>query len=457
MTDTTYDLIVIGAGPAGYWGAARAGSAGLKTLVVEKKTLGGVCLNEGCIPSKTILNSAKIYDKTRKGEKYGIKATGITYDQKQVLKRKKKVVKMLVAGVRSKLKGSGVEVAEGTARIAGRNDSGYSVEVNDKEFTGKNLLIATGSEPLIPSIPGIGKAMKNGSAVTSSGALDLAKIPESLVVIGGGYIGLEMGSYFSTVGSRVTVVEMLDHIAGETDREISGLLLERCKENGMDFRLNSKVIKIDEGGVVCKNDTREFSLRAETILLSMGRAPTIENLGLETIGVETRQGHIEVDREGRTNQPGVYAAGDVNGRSMLAHTAYREADVCVNNIMGKKDIMRYGAIPSVIYTDPEVAVVGETEAGAEEKGLEFETARLPMNYSGRYVAENEEKENIAKILVEKKHRKLIGIHLIGNYSSEIIYGAAMMIENEMRVKDVREIVFPHPTVSEIIREGVFQL
>ncbi len=457
MTDTTYDLIVIGAGPAGYWGAARAGSAGLKTLVVEKKTLGGVCLNEGCIPSKTILNSAKIYDKTRKGEKYGIKATGITYDQKQVLKRKKKVVKMLVAGVRSKLKSSGVEIAEGTAHIAGRNGSGYSVEVNDKEFTGKNLLIATGSKPLIPPIPGIRESLKNEFAVTSSGALDLAKIPESLVVIGGGYIGLEMGSYFSTVGSSVTVVEMLDHIAGETDREISGLLLERCKENGMDFRLNSKVIKIDEGGVVCKNDTREFSLRAETILLSMGRAPTIENLGLETIGVETRQGHIEVDREGRTNQPGVYAAGDVNGRSMLAHTAYREADVCVNNIMGKKDIMRYGAIPSVIYTDPEVAVVGETEAGAEEKGVEFETARLPMNYSGRYVAENEEKENIAKILVDKKHRKLIGVHLIGNYSSEIIYGAAMMIENEMRVKDVREIVFPHPTVSEIIREGVFQL
>ena len=188
----------------------------------------------------------------------------------------------------------------------------------------------------------------------------------------------------------------------------------------------------------------------------MADGRVVQNIGLENIGVEVENGAIKTDERGKTNVPEVYAAGDVNGKSMLAHTAYREAEVCVNNMLGRRDIMRYNAVPSVIYTNPEVACVGETEETAREKGIEFEVVKLPMRYSGRYVAENEGGDGICKLLINKKYRNLIGVHMIGNYSSEIIYGACIMIETEMRIRDIKELVFPHPTVSEIIREGIFQ-
>ncbi|MDI3547642.1 MAG: dihydrolipoamide dehydrogenase [Halanaerobiales bacterium] len=453
----SYDLIIIGGGPAGYLGAERAGHVGLKTLLIEKRFLGGVCLNEGCIPTKTLLNSAKIYDKARYGEKYGVLAGDIKFDHQKVLTRKNKVVRTLVGGIRAQLKRNKVEVVEGFGKIIGKSSKGYQVKVYDQTYTGKRLLIATGSQPIIPPIPGLEDGLKKGFVLTNREILDLKTIPERLVIIGGGVIGLEMASYFNSAGSEVTVVEMLDHIAGETDREISNILLKNYQKKGVEFKLNSKVVRVNDSSVVYEDDGQEYTLKADKVLISIGRTPVIEGIGLETIGVETEGRAIKVDERGRTNLPEVYAAGDVNGKSLLAHTAYREAEVCINNMTGKRDIMRYNAIPAVIYTNPEVASVGETEETAGKKGIEFEVANVSMRYSGRYVAENEGGDGICKILVDKKHRKIIGVHMIGNYASEIIYGAAMMIETEMRVKDVQELVFPHPTVSEIIREGIFQL
>ena len=235
---------------------------------------------------------------------------------------------------------------------------------------------------------------------------------------------------------------MLDHIAGPTDSEISQILLKNYEKKGIRFMLSSKVTKVDSNAVVYESNGQTHSVEADKVLMSIGRRPATEGLGLENIGVELERGRVKVDEKCQTNVPGVYAAGDVNGKSMLAHTAYRESEVAVNNMLGKKDTMRYNAIASVIYTNPEVAGVGETEQTAADKGIEFETAKLPMMYSGRYMAENEGGDGICKILIDKKQRKLIGVHMIGNYSSEIIYGAALMIEMEMRVDDVKELVFP---------------
>lgn len=452
-----YDLIVIGGGPAGYLGAERAGRKGLKTLLIEKRAVGGVCLNEGCIPSKTLLHSAKIYDYARFSEKYGVKAENVSFDHKAVIKRKNKVVKTLIAGIKSQLKASKVELIEGVGTIEGRGDEGYLIRVGDQIYTGKRLLIATGSVPAIPPIPGVEEGLEEGYVLTSREILDIESIPESLVIVGGGVIGLEMASYFNSAGSKVTVIEMLDHIAGDTDREISNILMRNYEKKGIDFKLNAKVTEIGPGKVIYEQEGQRYELEAEKVLISVGRRPNIEGLGLERIGVEAERGCIKVDETGLTNVPNVYAAGDVNGYSMLAHTAYREAEICVNNMTGKKDIMRYNAIPSVIYTNPEVACVGETEETAKAKGIDYEVANLSMRYSGRYVAENERGDGICKILIDKEYRRIIGVHMIGNPASEIIYGAALMIEMEMRVEDVQELVFPHPTISEIIREGVFQL
>jgi dihydrolipoamide dehydrogenase len=452
-----YDLIVLGGGPAGYLASERAGAAGFNTLLIEKRFVGGVCLNEGCIPSKALLYSAKIYDNARYGEKYGVKVQDISLNHEAVIKRKNKVVKTLVSGIKSQLKRNKVTLVEGFGEITGRTTGGYEVKAGSEIFTGKRLLIATGSMPIAPPIPGIREGIGRGYVLTNREILDIKSAPESLVIIGGGVIGLEMASYFNSAGSKVTIIEMLDHIAGNTDREISGILMKNYQKKGIEFNLNSKAIEIKENSVVFETNGEKAEIGAEKVLMSIGRKPVVDGIGLEKIGVETEKGSIKVDERGKTNVPEVYAAGDVNGFSMLAHTAYREAEVCINNMVGQKDIMRYNAIPSVIYTNPEVACVGETEETAQQKGIEYEVANISMRYSGRYVAENEVGDGICKVLVDKKHRRLIGVHMIGNYSSEIIYGAGIMIETEMRVRDIKELVFPHPTVAEVIREGIFAL
>lgn len=452
-----YDLIVLGGGPAGYLASERAGHAGLSTLLIEKRFIGGVCLNEGCVPSKALLYSAKVYDYTKHGEKYGVTVQGSSLDHGAVIARKNKVVKTLVTGIKGALKKNNVTVVEGLGEITGKTSEGYEVKVNNETYTCKRLLVATGSMPLVPPIPGAKEGMEKGYVLTNREILDLDHVPGSLVIVGGGVIGLEMASYYNSAGSKVTIIEMLDHIAGNTDKEISNILMKNYQKKGVDFKLGAKVVEIKEGSVVYELNGEKLSVQADKILMSIGRRPVVNGIGLENIGVEIERGHIKVDAHGQTNIPGVYAAGDVNGTSMLAHTAYREAEVCISNMLGKKDIMRYNAIPSVIYTNPEVGCVGETEESAKQKGIDYEIANISMRYSGRYVAENEGGDGICKVLVDKKYRKLIGAHMIGNYASELIFGAGIMIETEMRVEDIKEIVFPHPTVCEILREAIFEL
>lgn len=451
-----YDLIIIGGGPAGYLAAERAGEAGLNTLLVEKRFIGGVCLNEGCIPSKALLYSAKLYDGASHGEKYGITVENIKLDHQAVIARKRKVIDTLVGGIKMKLKKLKVTVVEGEGHIEKRNAEGFCVSVNGTEYTGSRLLIATGSEAAVPPIPGLKEGLASGFVLTNREILELQEIPEHLVVIGGGVIGLEMASYFNTAGSKVTVVEMLNKIAGPTDAEISKILQKNYEKKGVTFKLGARVTEVTAKGVVYELNGNKETVEADKVLLSIGRRPSTNGLGLENIGVNTERGAIKTDEQGRTNVAGVYAAGDVNGSHMLAHVAYRESEVAINTILGKKDHMRYNAVPSVIYTNPEVACVGETEESAKAKGMDVACVNLTMKYSGRYVAENEGGDGICKLIIDKKRNRLVGVHMIGNYSSEIIVSAVTMIETEMRIEDIKEIIFPHPTVCEIIREGIFE-
>lgn len=450
------DLAIIGGGPAGYVAAERAGAKGLKVVLFEKRELGGVCLNEGCIPTKTLLYSAKIYDTAIHGDKYGVFAKDATFDFGKIVDRKSRVVRRLVAGVGAKMKAHGVQVVKGQAMIEGRSSEGIKISCNGESLLAANLLVCTGSEAFVPPIPGLKEA--GDIILTNREILALKEQPESLVIIGGGVIGMEFASFYNSLGTKVTVVEMLPEILGGLDKELSAMLRGIYAKRGVEFNLSCKVTKID-GNVVTYVDAEggEHTVSGDKILVSVGRRPVTAGFGLDSLGVEMNRGGIKVDNKMRTNVPGVYAAGDVTGFSLLAHTASREGEVVVNNLTGREDSMRYDAIPGVVYTNPEISGVGLTEQSAKEKGIAYKVATLPMAYAGRFVAENEGGNGVCKVLVGEKYGEVLGVHMLGNPSSEMIYGACMAIEAEMTVKELEEVVFPHPTVSEIFKETVFSL
>lgn len=451
-----FDLAIIGGGPAGYVAAERAGAKGLKVVLFEKRDLGGVCLNEGCIPTKTLLYSAKVYDTAVHGDKYGVFAADATFDFGKIMGRKERVVRRLVAGVGAKMKAHGVQVVKGQAMIEGRSAEGVKITCNEEAYTATNLLVCTGSEAFVPPIPGLKEA--GDVIMTNREVLALKEQPKSIVIIGGGVIGMEFASFYNSLGTQVTVVEMLPEILGGLDEELSAMLRGIYAKKGVAFNLSCKVTKI-EGNVVTFVDSQdqEHTVEGEKILVSVGRRPVTAGFGLESLGVELVRGGIKVDNKMRTNVPGVFAAGDVTGFSLLAHTASREGEVVVNNLTGVEDTMRYNAIPGVVYTNPEISGVGLTEKSAKEKGIDYKVATLPMAYAGRFVAENEGGNGVCKVLVGAKYGEVLGVHMLGNPSSEMIYGACMAIEAEMTLKELEQVVFPHPTVSEIFKETLFAL
>lgn len=446
-----YDLGIIGGGPAGYVAAERAGQKGLKVVLFDKKKLGGVCLNEGCIPTKTLLYTAKLYENAKESAKYGINCNEVSFDFGKIMQRKNSVVTRLVAGVGAAMKKYGVEVVNAHAHIEGRSASQIRIQAGDQTYECSNILVATGSEALIPPIRGLVRE----EIMTNREILEIKALPGSLTIIGGGVIGMEFASFFNSMGTRVTVIEMLDEILGNGDREISAMLRKEFTKKGVAFHLGSKVTEIKGKEVIFEQGGTSRSVASDEILLSVGRKPVTEGFGLENLGVEVVRGGVRIDSRCRTNIPNVYAAGDITGFSLLAHTASREGEVAVNTICGVPDTMRYHAIPSVVYTNPEVASVGLTEEEARQKNIPVRVKTLPMSYAGRFVAENEGKNGVAKILLGQKYNEVLGVHLLGNPASEIIYGAALMIEMQMRLTETEQIVFPHPTVSEIIKETLF--
>ena len=449
-----YDVLIIGGGPAGYRAAERAGHKKLSVALFEERALGGTCLNEGCVPTKTLLYSAKLYDYAKGGaEHYGVKSEKATIDHAAVIARKDKVVKMLVSGVAMQMKGAKVTVVKAAAKVAGKSDNGFVVEAGGERYEGKKLIIASGSVAAVPPIPGLKEAVASGDAVTNREVLALTKAPKKLIVLGGGVIGLEMASYFNSIGTDVTVVEMLDRIGGPTDIDMSKMVQDIYAKRGVKFMLGTKATAVKGTTLEVENAQGKSTLKADKILVAIGRRANSVALNLESIGVNTERGAIPTDEEMKTNVPGVFAIGDVNGKSMLAHTAYREAEVAVNVIAGEKDRMSYSAIPAVIYTNPEVSSVGETEETAKAKGIKYKAVQLPFAFSGRYIAENEGGQGFIKLILAADGT-IIGACAIGNPSSEIIFGLAVAVEKKMTCKSFSKVVFPHPTVGEVFRDAV---
>ena len=448
-----YDLAIIGGGPAGYVAAENAGAKGLKVILFEKRELGGVCLNEGCIPTKTLLYSAKMYDHAQGGKKYGITAENAAYDYKKIADRKTKVVRKLVAGIKMKMEHNNVEVVRGDAYIKDGNTEFINITCNNNDYQATKLLICTGSEAFVPPIPG---TENNDAILTNREILSLTTAPDSLIIIGGGVIGMEFASFYNSLGISVTIIEMLPEILGGIDKEISEMLRAIYTKRGIKFNLNCKVTAI-EGDTVHYTDAEgnTQSVSGNKILMSVGRRPVLTGFGLENIPVEVERG-IKVNAYMQTSMPNVYAAGDVTGFSLLAHTASREGEVAINHILGIEDKMEYNAIPGIVYTNPEVSSVGLTEEQAKTQGIDYRINKLPMTYAGRFVAENEGVTGLCKILVSPDN-KVLGVHILGNTSSEFICVACMAITNSISIENLKRTVFPHPTACEILKESIFNI
>lgn len=443
-----YQLAIIGGGPAGYTAAEVAGKAGLKVILFEKKSLGGVCLNEGCIPTKTLLYAAKMVDSAKHATKYAVQAENVTFDLPKMIQRKQKVVRKLVLGIKAKMTAAGVEVINGEAII----EDAHTIRCNDTLYSCESLLIATGSETFIPPIPGLDQI----AYWTHYDALENKEVPQSLLIVGGGVIGMEFAAFFSNLGVEVTVVEMADEILGGIDAEIAAALRDEYTKKGIRFLLQTKVTGFEkaEDGVkaMLQNEDGDAVVSAQRVLLSAGRRPVTTGFGLERLNLEMNERRcIVVDRFMQSSVSGVYVCGDLNGVSLLAHTAVREAEVAVHHLLGKNDEMSYRAIPGVVYTNPEVASVGESEESLQRKAIAYCKTVIPMTYAGRFVAENEGLNGVCKVLTDNEG-VLLGVHLMGNPASELIVVAGMLIEDRRKLSDLKRYVFPHPTVGEVLRE-----
>lgn len=445
-----YDVAIIGGGPAGYTAAEKAAKGGLSTVLFEKNALGGVCLNEGCVPTKTLLYSAKTYDQIKHASKYAVSAENPSFDYPKIIARKNKVVKKLTAGIRMKMKESGVEVITGEAMIQGKTDEGnILIQCAEQVFDAKNLLVCTGSESVIPPIPGVNET----EYWTSREALQSKELPASLIIIGGGVIGMEFASFFNSMGTEVQVVEMLDKILGPMDKELSDMLQAEYAKRGVKFYLGHKVTGIHGQEVTVEKDGESFTLHGEKVLLSVGRRPVTKGFGLETLALEPYRNGIKVNEYMQTSLPNVYACGDITAFSLLAHTAVSEAEVAIDHILGKARAMSYKAIPGVVYTNPEIAGVGKTEEELQASGTPYQVKKIPMAFSGRFVAENEMGNGVCKLILAEDGT-LIGAHLLGNPASELIVIAGIAIEKGMKAEELTSFVFPHPTVGEILKEAL---
>ena len=444
-----YQVAIIGGGPAGYTAAEAAARAGLSVVLFEKRALGGVCLNEGCIPTKTLLYSAKVYDTARHAQKYAVSVQESAFDLPKIVARKQKVVRKLVLGIKSRLTAAGVTMVTGEAEVVDKSH----VKCGEELYECDNLLLCAGSETFIPPIPGV----ESVPYWTHRDALDCKQLPASLAIVGGGVIGMEFASFFNSLGTKVTVIEMLDEILGGMDGELSALLRADYAKRGITFLTSTKVTALegDDTGVrvSVENVDGASVVEAEKVLLSVGRRPVLKGFGLENLGLEKdERGRIRVDSHMQTSLSGVYACGDLTGFSLLAHTAVREAEVAVHHIAGQDDEMSYTTIPGVVYTNPEIAGVGETEESLQRKGIACRTVKLPMAYSGRFVAENEGVNGVCKLILSE-NGVILGAHVLGNPASEIIVQAGMAISLGLTAGQWARMVFPHPTVGEIFKEA----
>jgi len=462
MTTSRADALVIGSGPGGYVAGIRLAQLGVDTVVVEKAEPGGVCLNVGCIPSKALIHAAKTYEKMGKCESMGISLSEPpTLDVAKLQAWKEGVVRKLTRGVKQLLKANGARFVSGTARFepAGSEVEGRHVVVVEgdgeaQRIAAKHVVIATGSRPI--EIPGFSIDQKR--VLDSTGALALTELPDRLVVIGGGYIGLEIGSVYAKLGSKVTVVEALDTVLAGMDPDCVGTVARKLKKAGVTVHLQARALAWEEKNdhavvTVATKGGEEISIEADKILLSVGRRPNAEGLGLDSVGVATdERGFIGVDSMLRTNVAGIYAIGDVVGGMMLAHKASKEAEVVAEIIGGKNEEMDVRAIPAVVFTDPEIASAGLSEAEAREGGREVRVGKFPFAASGRALAAADT-DGLVKIIADAESGEVLGVHMAGNGVSELIAEAVLGIEMGAVLRDLSLTVHAHPTLSEATREA----
>ena len=441
-----YFLAIIGGGPAGYTAAEKASKAGKDVVLFEQNAVGGTCLNVGCIPTKSLLYGAKQYYNATHAQKYGVSAENVTFDFAAMQKRKTIVVRKLVAGIKQRLNNEHCTLVNGFAKVVNQQPNMVSIECNGETYEAENLLICTGSTNFVPPIPGI----KDNAAVwDSTDALAAAELPKSIIIVGGGVIGMEFATLYHELGVPVTVIEAMPTILPNLDQEVVTVLLDKYRKAGINILTGTKVEEIDGGRVKANGEWYE----AEKILVSVGRRANLN--GLEALtGLELNRGAIVVDDFMKTNLPNVFAAGDVTGKIMLAHVAARQAEVMVGRLLKQIPLQRiaYNAIPSVVYTNPEIATVGITEQQAEELNMTADVRRLPMTFSGRFMAENEGETGLCKMVVDAKTQMVLGVHMIGNPCSEFIAAASFAVRNGYTVPEFQQVVFPHPTVSEILHE-----
>ena len=459
-----YFLAIIGGGPAGYTAAELASKAGKDVVIFEQNALGGTCLNVGCIPTKTLLYSAKQYYHATHADKYGVKAEGVSFDYAKMVQRKTKVVRKLVAGIKQKLNNEHCQVVMGEATIVSRTDDQVIISCGEEQYEAENLLICTGSTNFMPPIPGI---KDNPTVWDSTMALDSKELPQSMIIVGGGVIGMEFATLYHELGVPVTVIEAMPTILPNFDQEVVTILLEKYRKAGIQILTDTKVTELQGNKVLTTNGEYE----AEHILISVGRRANMQ--GLEALtDIEMYRGGIVVDEFMRTNLKNVYAAGDVTGKIMLAHVASRQAEVAVGRMLKQIPLQRiaYNAIPSVVYTNPEIASIGLTEKdlneikegdfapsmSTEEPFVPYEVHKLPMTYSGRFVAENEGETGLCKVIVDKRSKTIMGVHMIGNPCSEFVAAASFAVRMGYTVGEFKQVVFPHPTVGEVLREVIME-
>lgn len=458
MSDAAYDVVVIGGGPGGYVAAIRAAQLGLKTACVEMRpTLGGTCLNIGCIPSKALLHASEVFAEAQHGMgKLGVMASGVKLDLKAMMGHKDSVVGDNVKGIEFLFKKNKIDWLKGRGALKSETE----VEITEgpdkgKVVGAKNIIIATGSD----STPLPGVEVDEKQVVTSTGALELTKVPKHLVVIGGGVIGLEMGSVWARLGAKVTVVEFLDHITPGIDKEVSKTFQRILKKQGMEFRLSTKVTEAKKAktGVTLTVEPAAGGdaeqIKADVVLLSIGRIPYTEGLGLDKVGVKTdKRGVIQVDGHLHTGVGNIYAIGDCVPGAMLAHKAEDEGVMVAELIAGQKPHINYDAIPGIVYTWPEVASVGKTEEELKEAGVAYRVGKFPFTANGRARAMNAT-DGFAKILADKTTDKVLGCHIIGPDAGTLIAEIVTTMEFGGSAEDVARICHAHPTLNEVVKEA----
>ena len=447
-----YDLIVIGGGPGGYVAAIKAAQLGGKVAVIEKEKLGGVCLNWGCIPTKTLLKTAKLYEDILRGEEFGIVGidnSDVKVDWNLLSKRKDNVVKKLVSGIYMLFKKNKIDLFEGMGTVIDKN----KVKVNEEVITGKNLIIATGAKDNLPPIDGLETALESGKIINSKGALQLEEIPKDLVVIGGGVIAVEFATLFNSLGSKVTLIQRSNRILSSTEKEMATTLQKHLIRKGINIVTDTKLKSVTEDGVLIDHKGEEKLFKGDKYLISLGLKPQLK--GIENLNLELdSKGFVKTNERMETNIKGVYAIGDLNGKFALAHVASAEGIVAAENIMGRDSTMNYNIVPSCIYTFPELASVGLTEEEAKEKGYDITVSKFPLAANGKALAEGETL-GFAKIISDNKYGEILGVHIMASNATDMISEAIVAMQIEGTVYDVAKAIPPHPTLSEIVMEAAF--